>query len=55
MTHDASAEYQFDGAKVRIHGNYDPEKIKEATTHFLKKVERSKNERNKKQNIKHCN
>ena len=43
MTNTVSAEYQFDRAKVRIHGNYNPENLKEATTKYLKKVERSKN------------
>lgn len=35
-------EYKFKNCTVRIHGSTDPEKIKEATTAYLKKVERSK-------------
>lgn len=32
-------EYIFGNAKVRIHGSYDLEKAKAATTQFLKKAE----------------
>jgi hypothetical protein len=32
-------EYKVKNATVRIHGNYDSDKLKEATVNFLKKVE----------------
>lgn len=35
-------EYKLSNCRVRIHGSADLEKIKEATTAYLKKVERSK-------------
>lgn len=35
-------EYKFKGCTVRMHGSPDPEKLKEVTTAYLKKVERSK-------------
>jgi hypothetical protein len=38
----AMQEYQFKGCTVRVHGSTDPEKLREATKNYLKKVERSK-------------
>lgn len=35
-------EYKYSNCTVRIHGSTDSEKLREATTAYLKKVERSK-------------
>ena len=35
-------EYKFKNCTVRIHGSADTEKIRTATTAYMKKVERSK-------------
>lgn len=35
-------EYKLSNCTVRVHGSTDPEKVKAATTAYLKKVERSK-------------
>lgn len=32
-------EYQLNNCTVRIHGGYDPENVKQATTVYLKKAE----------------
>ena len=32
-------EYQLENCTVRIHGGYDPENVKRATTAYLKKAE----------------
>lgn len=32
-------EYQLEKCTVRIHGGYDPENVKQATTVYLKKAE----------------
>lgn len=41
-------EYKLKGCTVRIHGSPDMEKVKEATTAYLKKVERIKKSKAKK-------
>lgn len=32
-------EYKYNNCTVRIHGDYDPENVKSATTVYLKKAE----------------
>ena len=41
-------EYKFNSCTVRIHGSPDMEKVKEATTAYLKKVESIKKSKAKK-------
>ena len=41
-------EYKLSNCTVRIHGSPDMEKVKEATTAYLKKVERIKKSQKKK-------
>lgn len=36
------ATYKIGNATVRIHGNVDPDKLKEATVEFLKGAEKQK-------------
>lgn len=43
-------EYKFGNALVRMHGEADQEKIKAATTIFLKKVEAAKKKAKQKNN-----
>lgn len=44
-------EYKHGSALVRIHGNPDRDKLKEATGDFLKKVERCRNEKKKEKHL----
>ena len=38
-------QFEFNNAKVRIHGNADKEKLQTATLQFMKKVRNKKNEK----------
>ncbi len=41
------ATYKIGNATVRIHGNVNPDKLKEATVEFLKSAERQKKNKEK--------
>ena len=38
-------QFEFNNAKVRMHGSTDEEKLKAATLQFVKKVRNKKNEK----------
>ncbi len=44
-------EYKYKNATIRIHGTADQQKVKEAATLFLKKVEYQKTRRGEKEII----
>lgn len=48
-------EYKIGCATVRMHGKPDRERLKAATTIFLKKTERRKKQNEKEANIKAAN